>query len=104
MAIACGHCGASHDSVAEVRSCTGTRAPEASLFDEPSYDEASLDEHLDLVLASDSAPRRVESGASSLVEPGAGDLAGLAGPEELGGSLVVGRGLAAPPPWADAPR
>ena len=73
--------------MAEVRSCTGTRAPEASLFDEPSYDEASVDEPLDLVL-----------------EPVAGDLAVLAGPEELGRALVVGPGQAAPVPWADAPR
>ena len=34
----------------------------------------------------------------------AGDLAVLAGPEELGRALVVGPGQAAPPPWADAPR
>ena len=73
--------------MAEVRSCTGTRAPEASLFDEPSYDEASVDEPLDLVR-----------------EPVAGDLAVLAGPEELGRALVVGPGQAAPAPWADAPR
>ena len=104
MAIACGHCGASHATVAEVRSCTGTRAPEASLFDEPVYDEGSFEEPPGHVLAPDSGPGGAESGARSLVEPVAGDLAVLAGPDELGRALVVGPGQAAPPPWADAPR
>ena len=63
-----------------------------------------MEEPLDLVLAPDSAPREAESGASSVVEPVSGDLAVLAGPDELGRALVVGPGQAAPAPWADAPR
>ena len=101
MAIACGHCGASHDTVAEVRSCTGTRAPEASLFDEPSYDEASVDEPLDLVwplIRLQGADREQRPGGARGRRPRR-----LAGPEELGRALVVGPGQAAPRAWADAP-
>jgi DNA helicase-2/ATP-dependent DNA helicase PcrA len=100
MAIACGHCGGRHETVAEVRSCTGTRLADVLPFDEPPLDDARHDE------APVAEPRRASSAVSGPSEVAAapGDLVVLAGPDELGRSLVVGPGQIAPAPWGDAPR
>ena len=95
MAIACGHCGERHDTVAEVRNCTGTR---------PCDDASPADEPAPAVLAPDPPPMTGGSGARTGVEAVAGDLAVLAGPDALGRSLIVGPGQVAPAPWTDGPR
>ena len=96
MAIACGHCGGRHATVAEVRDCTGTLpAGDGEL----SFDEPDL-----TVLASDVAAPGSTSEARTRVEAVAGDLTVLAGREALGRSLVVGSAQVAPTPWADVPR
>jgi len=97
MAIACGHCGGRHDTVAEVRSCTGTLPA-----DVPRGDEVPLE----VLEEAAPAPRRPTAAPAPVVTapPVVGDLAVLAGPEALGRGLVVAPGAVAPAPWADAPR
>ena len=95
MAIACGHCGERHDTVAEVRNCTGTR---------PLDDAFPAGEPAPTVLAPDPPPMTGGSGARTGVVAVAGDLEVLAGPDALGRSLIVGPGQAAPAPWTDGPR
>ncbi len=95
MAIACGHCGGRHESVAEVRNCTGTLTRDDAL---PFAETDSV------VLAPDPPPRAGKSGAGSEVAAVAGELAVLAGPDALGRSLIVRPGQEAPGPWAAAPR
>ncbi len=93
--ILCGHCGERHPTVADVRSCTGTLpAPDDLPGLEP--DDPS-------VLAVDFGAMAPKSRART-VEPAAGDLAVLAGPDCLGRSVVVAPGQDVPPPWTDAPR
>ena len=101
MAIACGHCGGRHDTVAEVRTCTGTLPFAES---EAALDDPLLPDPTAPVLAPHLPPGTGESGARTGVEAVPGDLGVLAGPDALGRSLIVGPGQEAPAPWADAPR
>jgi ATP-dependent DNA helicase UvrD/PcrA len=88
--ITCGHCGAQHASVAEVRGCS---------TDAPPFDTSLL-------------PRAASTGATTTapitasVDPVAlaPDWHHLAGPAALARNVVVVPGQVAPPPWADATR
>ncbi|HYF45112.1 MAG TPA: ATP-dependent helicase, partial [Acidimicrobiales bacterium] len=81
MSIACGHCGGRHPTVAEVRACSA---------DAPATEVEPAGRPLATTVAE--------------VPAVAGDLAVLAGPDELGRALVVGPGGPSPEPWTDAPR
>ncbi len=83
--INCGHCGGSHPSVAEVRSCSS-----ASTSPAPGNDAA-------LPRPSLQPPTTPATTALPV------DWSRLAGPPELGRGLVLGATDPVPAPWADAP-
>lgn len=78
--IRCGHCGGTHESVAEVRACSAGEA------------------------VGERAPAAPPPPPRPVVEAVGGDLAVLAGPDALGRSVLVAPGQAAPPPWEGAAR
>lgn len=85
--IACGHCGATHGSVAEVRDCSALDTspdPLGEFLDEP------------IVLA----PGSIQTDPAQRA-PGPPTTAG---PEEIGRTLVVSGPQEPPPPWDSTPR
>ena len=87
MAIKCGNCGQSHDTVAEVRACHDRprTPPPAEQVAEPQPDPQP-------------AVHRVHT------QPNPAPAARWAGPDRLGRSVLVEPGQPAPEPWARAPR
>lgn len=82
--IACGHCGGTHGSVAEVRACSNGRTPSAGTqppVARPELRTAGLEDHRPL--------------DRSIVD--------LAGPERLGRSVLIRPGDEVPAPWKGAP-
>ncbi|MEM9651812.1 MAG: UvrD-helicase domain-containing protein [Actinomycetota bacterium] len=121
--ISCGHCGETHASVAEVRSCAGTNPAPVDHAAQPdgAADGQSTHPVRSPVAAGarpTSAPSRA-GGASPADEPPLAqptashaalpslapdiDAAALAGPDHLGRSLLIGPDHAVPGPWRDAP-
>jgi DNA helicase-2/ATP-dependent DNA helicase PcrA len=82
--IACGHCGARHATVAEVRTC-------------------SVEPGRGPIPETRSAPGRPPQTATAALAL-APDWAHLAGPAALARNLLVLPGQTAPAPWADTPR
>ena len=100
--IACGHCGGSHPSVAEVRACAAT-SPPLTVGEQPQEFSA---EHW-----SNPAPARARQAAQATPAPRAKPAAPpiviertaeqLAGPARLGRSLLLSPGDEPPAPWTD---
>ncbi len=133
MAISCGHCGGQHDTVAEVRGCTGTLAPrDPSEAPDPPDDLWSTDlggpsgSPLGADRAPTAADRRPTTRGHTTGGPSSPSdrhrperpeelqratvvaespvVVARSGPPELGRTLVVAPGQDVPAPWADAPR
>jgi DNA helicase II / ATP-dependent DNA helicase PcrA len=101
--ITCGHCGGSHASVAEVRTCSAAHPAETG--PEPAF-AAEPELPLEAPVPARAARPRAAPLARAVDEGPAptADAAVLAGPAALGRSVLVRPGQAAPPPWAEAAR
>ncbi len=84
--IACGHCGRSHGSVAEVRACSTGNAPPPTPKPAAPASRPGI------------GPPSPVPGPSSTIP-----LHTLAGPVELARSVVIGSGDSVPAPWAGCP-
>jgi DNA helicase-2/ATP-dependent DNA helicase PcrA len=126
MAIRCGHCGADHDTVAEVRACAAgghVARPDADGAppppDEPSWEpdpatgqDNSRDGGRPRTPRRSGAPARSPAATSAppvaveapALPTTAADVDRLAGPEALGRWALVAPGATAPPPWAQVER
>ena len=104
MSIACGHCGDSHATVAEVRACAIDHPEAPSLFDGPGGDGSPPPDEPPAPDTERASPSATTGPTTLEVAAVAGDLDVLAGPDALGRGLVVAPGAAAPAPWQDAPR
>lgn len=92
MAIACGNCGGTHDTVAQVRACHQVpMVPQSDAPPEPSDDPAGWSTPPP---SPPPTPRAVPAPAAAV----------LAGPAALGRTLVVRPGQDVPADWAACPR